>query len=76
MVFIFLVAKVFQKGTMFKRVSALNSHMRYYVTQQSATRLCGTAPPPPGKTSFGSLVKINFQPFLLILGVHIGAFNR
>ena len=54
----------------------LNSHMRCYVTQWSATRLCGTAPPPPGKTSFSSPVKINFQPFLLILGVHIRAFKR
>ena len=37
----YLVMKVFQNGTMFVNISLFYSHTRSYVTQWTATTLCG-----------------------------------
>ena len=37
----YLVTKVFQNGTMFMNISLFYSHTRSYVTQWTATTLCG-----------------------------------
>ena len=52
-----------------------HSHMRFYITQWSATRFYGSlsvylaAPSPKKKSPRGSPVKIAFRPFLFLIEI-------
>ena len=66
MVLIFLVTKVFQKGTLFKWVYVSLSHERQRRRQGSMVAwVCAATPSPQKKLLLGSLVKIAFPRFLL-----------